>query len=287
MPDKSGKNVDDALREEALQALRTFEHILEIMPDDQGTLEAVIMAAGQCGETEKARNARMHLVEVLTAAGQSELAKEHLDALRADEDPRARSWVAALDMSAARAGATGKREAIVIPAEVSPAATPEKKAPLKADISGEIDLAWKLLEAGEITQEDYATLVKDITEMSAGPESHAVSLLHALESSHHKRLESILAYISQASRAPFVSLACFSMRADLLPFLGNEFIVARGALVYEIMGKELLVGLLNPLNATTRDAVTKLTGRTCHFYTVRASEFEEAHKRLRESAANP
>jgi hypothetical protein len=42
--------------------------------------------------------------------------------------------------------------------------------------------------------------------------------------------------------------------------------------------------VLNPFDAGLRALIERETGRTCHFYLVRASEFEEALKRLREVA---
>lgn len=279
MADKTKPSSEDTLREEARQALRTFEHILEIMPDDQGTLEAVIMAAEQCGEAEKALNNRMHLVEVLLAHGDAGSASDHITALRSSDDPRARSWLAAHDLKE-----RGMANMEVVAASREPLKTPAAGASrIETDISGEIDLAWKLLEHEYVSQEEYAALVKDLTEVSSANRDETVSVLHALESSHHKNLEQILMFVSQSSRTPYISLACFTVRAELLPFLRDDFIAHRGALVFEMMGRELLVGVLNPFNTGLRAAVEKEAGRPCHFYLVRASEFEEARKRLRET----
>ena len=289
MLDKSSSTPEDALREDARQALETFEHILEIMPDDQGTLEAVIMAAEQCGERGKAMNARMRLVEVLDGLNEHALAEEHLQVVRTSEDPNVQAWLTGRDANRPTAVASTVTPPVeqIASAETAPPpkiAPAPKKIPVKTDISSEIDLAWKLMEAEKISQEEYASLVKDLTEMSSAPRLDTVSVLHALEAGHHKNLESIIAHISQAARAPYVSLACFTMRSELLPFLPEEFIVARGALVFEVMGKELLVALLNPLNPATKSEAEKLSGRKCHFYLTRASDFEEAHKRLKSAA---
>lgn len=281
MLDKSKTSPEDALREEARQALATFEHILEIMPDDQGTLEAVIMAAEQCDERDKAMKARMRLVEVLQGLNEHALANEHLEVLRTSEDETILAWLTRHDQKAPSAPAP---ETIVAREKVIPEKAPAKSATVKPDISGEIDLAWKLMEAEKISQEDYAALVKDLTEMSASPGKDTVSVLHALEAGHHKNLEPVLAHLSQAARTPYLSLACFTMRSELLPYLPEGFIVARGAIVFEVMGNELLVALLNPLNMATREETQRISGRTCHFYLTRASEFDAARHRLKEAA---
>lgn len=281
MPDKNPQASHDQDREQAVQALRTFEHILEIMPDDPGTLEAVIMAAEQCGEVEKALGHRMRLAELMLEQGDLDGAQPHLDILRAAQDPRARSWIAAHDMNARGAAGTLTGEPEVILGE--PVKTPH----FAVDISAEIDLAWKIMEQELITQEEYASLVRDLTEMSAGKQTATVSLLHALEGSHHKGLENILAWMAQAARTPYISLACYAMRQELRKILPDDFIVHHGALAFDTMGRELLVAMLNPFNEGLRALVQKTAGRTCHFYLARASEFEEAHKRLRDLAEEP
>lgn len=279
MAEKSKPGADPQEHEQALQALRTFESILEIMPDDHGTLEAVIIAANQCGEYEKARNCRIHLAELLLAEGDVDSAESHIQILRTDEDPQARSWIAAYDLKTSAASSLELGEADE--EDHARAYAVAETGQLEMNISDEIDLAWKILEQGHLTQEEYNSLVKDLTEMSATKRMETVSVLHALEGSHHKNLESILDWMSQTSHTPCISLACFAMRAELLPLLPEEFIVYRGALPFEIMGRELLVGVLNPFNQKLRTEVANITGRPCHFYLVRASEFEEARKRLR------
>lgn len=281
MADKNKQTSEDQAQDQAMQALRTFEHILEIMPDDQGTLEAVILAAEQCNEHEKALTHRIHLVDVLLAQDDADSAESHIDLLREDEDPRARSWVGAHDLSAR--GAI-KVSPVLDKSVLTPGAAPSSGllSEQAADISGEIELAWKLMEHEQITQEEYASLVRDLTEMSATRRLEAVSLLHVLESSHHKNLDKVIAFIAQSSRTPYISLASFAMRAELQPLLPDDFIMHHGALIFEMMGRELLVAVLNPFNLETRRQVEAKTKRICHYYLARPSEFEEARKRLSE-----
>jgi len=153
-----------------------------------------------------------------------------------------------------------------------------------ANITDEIDLAFRLQEQGLLTDEEYASLVKDLSEMASSKHREPVSVLHALESRHHKNLESILTYIAQTARAPYISLACFAMRAELLPILPEEFIISHGALPFETLGREVLVAVMNPLSPGIKSDIEKKTGQPCHLFLARASEFEEARTRLRESA---
>ena len=264
--------------EDERNALQTFERILEIMPDDRGALEAAIMAAQACEESEIALRHRLHLAEILAAEGDAEALLEHVDALRASPDPRAVAWVESFESGLSFRPASA--------ASASAAASPVSVR-MDFNIADEIDLAWKLYDHREINQEEYAGLVKDLTEMSASHNSGTVSVLHALEAGHHKSQDRILSFLAQEAEetgTPYVSLNCFAMRSELLGILPDAFMVNRGAIVFELLGKERLVAVLNPFNLALRADVQQLCGHPCHFYLSRASEFDAALSRLRQVA---
>ena len=278
MSDEQYAQEHDAKREEALSTLRSFEQILDIMPDDRGTLETVILVAEECGEEATALTYRMRLAEQLAKEGDHEALALLVESLRAHPDPRAQAWIASYDQQAEGGQAA-----------VRPGAGTEHDLHGLAAvyISEEIDLAWKLFEHGEISQEEYASLVHDLTELST-TKHHAetVSLLHTLEATQHKNLENILAYLSRASRTPYIALACFTMRPELAPLLPAEFMRSRGAIVFNTLGRELLVAVLNPFSESLRREVEQLTGKPCHYYLTRSSEFEAALVQVLKSLEN-
>ncbi len=269
---KSGEQEQSG--EDMRHILRTFEQILEIMPNDRSTLQAAEQAAQQCGDVEKALTYRLRLADQLAAEGDEEALAALVEALRVDRDPRARSWVASYDMRT--------RAAQQATADKAPSASPHKAAAV--NISEEIDLAWKLFENGELSQEDYATLVSDLTESSTDNSNETVSVLHVLEATNHQKLDKILAYLAENTRLPYISLACFTPRAELIPILSPDFCRSRGALVFEMLCNEPLVALLNPVSESLRKDVEEQTGRRCHFFLTRASEFENALTQMLQAA---
>ena len=263
--------------EDERNALQTFERILEIMPDDRGALEAAIMAAQACEESDVALRHRLHLAEILVAEGDLEALMEHADVLRASPDPRAAAWVESFESGQAFRPVAAPSDSAASPVSVR----------MDFNIADEIELAWKLYDHREINQEEYAGLVKDLTEMSASHNSGTVSVLHALEAGHHKSQDRILSFLAQEAEetgTPYVSLNCFAMRSELLNLLPDPFMVNRGAIVFELLGKERLVAVLNPFNLALRADVQQLCGHPCHFYLARASEFDAALARLRQVA---
>ncbi len=284
MSDKRPSARDESRQRDERSALQAFEQILEAMPDDRGTLEAAILAAQACGELDTALKHRLHLADILRRSGDAVALREQVEILRGDLDPRAQEWLAAFD-----AGSDGSAAFAEAMAGGEEPPKPSVSVPSAFNISDEIDLAWKLFERQEINQEEYAKLVRDLTEMAASNNRGTVSVLHALGAAHHKGLDRILLYLSQASEeapTPYVSLGGFTMRPELARILPEEFIVNRGAIVFELMGREWLVALLNPLNPSLRRDIQALCGHPCHFYLTQAADFDNALARLRKVASD-
>jgi hypothetical protein len=151
------------------------------------------------------------------------------------------------------------------------------------NMADELAFAWALLEANEMSQEDYASVVQDLTEMSAGNVPATVSLLHVLESRQFKSIGRIMAYAAQRYRAPVISLDSFEFTEEVCKVLPLPWIVQRGAVVFDILDRDVLAVLMNPSNKQTRTDVELMTGRKVHFYMSLPSEFDSAVKRMKDA----
>ncbi|MBL7077882.1 MAG: hypothetical protein ISS31_10460 [Kiritimatiellae bacterium] len=261
------------LEEEVWSAIGAFEQILEAMPDDRASLETLSHAYGQIGDHAKAYEYLLRLGRVLVAEGEQPAALDLLDRLRE---------LSAGDASGA--DLIGKIEAMAaVPPPLTPAA-PIEAAPaavnLTPNISEELAFTWNLLQAGEITQEEYASVVQDLTEMSGSDSSVTVSVLHALEARGYKGLDRVVVYASQDCATPFISLDSVDITEEAGGLLPLEFVVRRGVMVFDFVGAHALAVVMNPYDTGLRREVEKLAGRTCNFYLTSASEFDRAVERI-------
>ena len=55
----------------------------------------------------------------------------------------------------------------------------------------------------------------------------------------------------------------------------------RGAIVFELMGRDALVAILNPYDAELRKEVESITGKECHFYMVAAESYDHCLDTIR------
>jgi len=251
--------------EELRDAIVTFEQILEAIPSDRLALETLSDAYEQLGDHVKALEYYIRLGEVLLEEGDRESAPAVTEKLQS---------IGARDTTAQEVAAALLRLAEPDPEEEEA----KKKAPVKRrkaiDITAELALAWNLVQAGELSQDDYSSVVQDLTESSSKNNDVPVTVLHVLRDRAFKGYEKVMGFLSQNSGLPIIPLAGFEVQKDAISLLPDEIMKQRGALVYELMGKEALVAILNPYDTELREEIEGLTGRTCHYFLVSADEYD-------------
>ena len=66
-----------------------------------------------------------------------------------------------------------------------------------------------------------------------------------------------------------------------------EFMARRGAIAFELMGVDVLVAVLNPLDKDLQKEVSEVVGRRCHFFLVTASDYDTALANVKKALAEP
>lgn len=294
----AAKKEKQDLEAEVWNAITAFEQILEAMPNDRASLEALSHAYEQIGDLTKAKEYFVRLGNVLLDEGDAGAGGDLLGRLRsyAADDAEVAELVAKME---AAGGAPAPAEAgsaveAIEPgvAEVAPdamaaaeAPKPKKKAPQVStafNMAEELAMAWNLMEANELTQEEYASVVQDLTEMSAGDSTATISVLHVLEARGFKHIEKVIAYLAENCTTPFVSLENFDLTWDAAKIVPREFMLRRGAIVFELLGKDALAVVMNPYDKQLRKDVETLADRKCHFYITMPSDFDKACEDARE-----
>ena len=262
---KPDKNSDANVRD----AIMAFEQILEAIPDDRVALEMLAEAHEQAGNKDKAVEYLARLGHAVVAEGDVDAAAVLVGKLRelgAGHSAADRA-IAQLDRllsfqktssSDRKAADTGRRKNV--------------------DIANELSMAWNILQAGGITQEEYSAIVHDLSENSSKNVAVPVSVMHVLHDRNFKTIENIVGFLVKDKEAglPLITLTGFDIQSSSYSLLPIEFMRHRGAIVFEQMGRDLLVAVLNPYDFDLREEVKTTTGRPCHFYLVTASDYDTA-----------
>lgn len=266
----------DGVGDEVWGAIAAFEQILEAMPADTASLAALAHAYGQIGDIAKSVDYMLRLGDTLLSEGEFESALPLVEKLEPHQaDARVQRLIERI-RTLAQPGAAA--------APGAPAIDVDALSSFK--IAEELSLAWTLLESKELSQDEYASVVQDLSEMSAADDDATVSVLHVLEARGAKNLDRILGFLAREGGAPFVSLGGYEFQHTTCMLLPLPFVVHRGAVIFELIGGEGLVAVLNPYDRQLRKDVETLAARNCHFYLALPSEFDQLVGRYRETLAH-
>lgn len=273
----SGANAVDA---EVMAAISAFEQILEAIPNDRASLEALSHAYQQIGDSAKAKDYLIRLGHILLEEDDQAAAADLKASLvdYAEDDPEARELLAKIEKLVPTPEESDTAEETVVQAQTRKASTDTVRTTFS--MAEELSFAWNLMEANELTQEEYASVVQDLTEMSASETMSTVSVLHVLEARGFKNLERILGYLSKQCGTPLISLAMFDFPTEAVSLMPMDFMVRRGALIFELIGNDALAAVMNPYDKQLRKDVEAVTGKHCHFFLTLPKEFDQALEKM-------
>lgn len=250
--------------DELLSAVQAFEQILEVIPNEPLALESLFEAYWRLGNEARSLENLDRLIHVIRSDTNREAATHLLSKLKALGSNSA--GLAQRISQLKEVGSAGKKKEVPPPAATGPRAV--------VDLQPELNLAWKLFQANELTQEDYSNVVQDLTEMSAKKGGVPVTVLHVLSDRAFKGLERILSYMARSMETPLLALSSFELQREECLLLPVDFSRRRAAVVFGTLGQDLLVAVLNPLDLELRREVQALTRRACHFYLVSPADYD-------------
>ncbi|MFO7535521.1 MAG: hypothetical protein R6X19_07555 [Kiritimatiellia bacterium] len=283
VPDKKPPDAES----EVWNAIAAFERILEVMPDDRTSLDTLVHAYIQLGDHTRALEYLLRLAKVVADERDAEAAApllEHLQ-LFAEMDPSIKALIDRLQGLVKGSPASGpEKTAVPAPGVAKSLLT------RKANISDELALAWDLLEAEELTQEQYAEVVQDLTNISSNTlDKGVVSMLHVIDQRGYAHLDRILGIASRKGDVPIINLSNFELNDEAVFLLPVEFMIRQGVLPFDLLGPDVLIVIQNPYDRDLRKQLEQNLGRRCHFFLASPHEFNQAigrvQKKIAEAAA--
>ena len=253
----------------AEESISLYEHLLESSPNDASALEALATAYEQAGNTLRARATLIRLSRVLISKRDRNAAAGIIEKLR----PHAEADFDALE-------ALASLETLVreTPEDAASSAAP-------APAAEQMSLAWDLRSAGLLKDDEYSQIIDDLSVQIAESrvaEEHkaAISVLHAALDRSVPGFDGIVQHLAEKSRRPFLDLNAFEPQAVDLHGVPKSYLRRQGAIVFDEVGGEFLVGILNPVDETLRKDLGHYLGVPCHFYLVAPEAFDKAWEKI-------
>lgn len=260
---------------EIWNAIAYFEKIIEALPNDRLSLATLADAYEKVGDHTRSKQYTLRLAEVICDEGDEDNAEDLL------------SKIKAFDQNDPEVKATVKRLENLKPEKVMAVVMDDQDllSRRSTNIAGEISMAWNLLQANKINQEDYSRIVHDLSENSARSLDVPVSTLHVLHDMNHPGLNEILSFLATSCGTPVICLANFELSPEAAKLLPTEFYTKRGALFFDLMGNDVLTAILNPYDTKLIQDLEDLTGKTCHCFLTTPADFDGALAKLKNTPA--
>ena len=260
------------LDDDVWSAISAFQQILQAIPNDRASLETLAHAFGQIGDHTQAREYVLRLGKVLLEEKDAAAVAEFLPTLRsyAGDDTEATRLLA--DLEAMQQAGSGVAEGD----KGGASETRSRQIRKSFNMAEELSCAWNLMQAGQLNEEEYSNVVQDLSDMSSQESSVTVSVLHVLEGRRYKGLERIVNAMARECSTPYVSLLSFDLQHDAISLLPLDYMVQRGVMVFDFVGKEGLAVVMNPYDKELRRDVEEQVGVNCHFFITLPSEFDMA-----------
>ena len=288
MPIADESRQREDLENQVWNAIAAFEQIVETIPSDRVSLEALSHAYEQVGDLSRAREYLSRLVTVVIDEKDrdaAEMLRERL-AQFAVSYPMARETQVKIEAFLAAGEKEAKEFDLSSATREAELLKKEESERRSAHVASELSFAWTLFQAGELSQEEYAVVAQDLSAISANSTLVTVSVLHTLHDRGSRSLDRILAFAARDSGVPVIPLSLFEVAESTFTLIPRDFMVRRGVMAFEVMGNDVLVVTLNPYNKPLRDKVESMIGRRCHYFMTTPADFDatlERHKR-KESA---
>jgi hypothetical protein len=277
---KDDINQREQIENQVWNAIAAFEQIVETIPNDRVSLEALSHAYEQVGDLARSRDYLVKLVNVVIAENDraaAELLRERLAQHTADPAiQKADEQLESLLTSGKPA-----REFQISPEQVNLEARKiEDTEQRSSHVAAELAFAWTLFEAQQLTQEEYAQIAQDLSEISGSQTPVTLSILHVLHDRANRNIDQILTFSSKDSGAPIIPLALFDVQSYTYEMLPEKFVVRFGAIVFDLMGRDALVAILNPYNKSLRAQIEQQTGKRCHFFLTTPGDFDATLEKM-------
>ena len=259
-------------------SIAMLEQILEVMPQDIEAIKALYNAYAQGGHSDRAFEYLNRLVEVVLGSDEPEAVAFVRQELPRYEDEFPSEVAAQIARLRAQAGSSG-------PGGSGTSASIVGAGDVEIDISEELALAWRLYEEEQLSQDEYSSVIHDLTEVSSKDVDVPVTVLHVLNDRGFTQLSRVMAHMSSKAGVPFVTLSSYDLGEELANVMPMSVSVRDGALPFAFLGEDMMVAVLNPFNGDMLKKVESVSGRRCHAYLVEPADYDAALGKLKELAA--
>ena len=293
----------DLIKEQANELIE----ILEIMPDDVGTLNSLVHTFLELDNLPRAENYAMKLVVALDIAGDADMVQDYIQqyisiapnsemfreliATASGESNQSTSFESQdsaedLEFESTQPGTAG------LPFIKGEPANPTagnsfgieniaRDVDVELDeftleLSAELELADFLKNKGLITEAQAEAAVATLIENRSLEHTFVpLTFLNELSLIQHVNMEKVISFLSKKESIPFIKVKQFNVSEDVRNTIPPLTAKKLGIVVFSSFKDELMMAISNPLNTELKQGLEEVLGKKIHFYLTSPSQITD------------
>ncbi|NLG00774.1 MAG: hypothetical protein GX565_11580 [Lentisphaerae bacterium] len=276
-----------------VEAIAFFEQMLQTMPGDRTSLEFLVVAYEQTGQDEKRRDCLIKLAHTLLNERDYDNAQVIAGYLSAYTDfPPARAAVQKVAAVIQDEILRGQYHSDIsgsggIPGADAPAFAPafqdvglEVHALSRAASAAEMDLVWLWKEREFLPKEICMDVLHVLTDRPVTDVPALISALVLLDEQHPELTDALMERMQRESEMPMIPIELFEVQRAAAAVLAPAYVHVRGVLPFALLGGDVLVAVLNPLNVALQDETAARAARPCHFFMAHPRTWQQAAAKI-------
>ena len=275
------------------EAIAFFEGMLQTMPKDRTALEFLAVAYEQTKQHDKHRDALVRLVDVLLMENDYKNAKaiaarlkvfhDHMPAMLAVERVKAMTEFEDANESPSQAGISSSQKSVFTQKKPTKEWPTDVHSISHTTASAEMDLVWHWHDHEFISKELCMNIMNALTERPITDTPLLLSALAILDEQHPEHTDPVMEKMQRDSNMPAIPLELFEPTPAALQTLPRVFCHVKGVMPFTLMGNDLLVALLNPMNKELQLEIQDRSGRVCHFFLTRPQSWQMVFDKISSS----
>lgn len=265
-----------------LESAKIYEQVLEKMPGDAFSIEALIDIYSKMGDDEKVTVLRGNLEKI----EKGEKIKPVTNSIKS----RTSSYSISVNTNrmANRQVSLKSRPAVSDPVPPSwrrknqeldqikmTKALADLVFTLQYSLKSQVDLMVRLYDVELLTKNQYSKIVYQLSEhkFPRNPPKPKM-VVHMLEECSGIEMEKVQYFLSRKSNLPYIDISILPFTLKLYELLPETLMYNHGVVIFKKIGSAYCIAVLNPLNTELMQKTAELLGTNVHFFITSAEEFD-------------
>lgn len=262
-----------------VQAIASFEAILEMFPEDVSALESLVGAYQATGQTDKAVEKSLQLADLMAQEGNWRRVKTITQSVLDKDGDNTRARIL---FDTACDSLVGQASVEEVPAAAAaPRPTAAAGGALEFDINIELELAWFLLNNEIITQEQYESAISGLTNSRTKAQAGtSLSLLQELANIERVNIDRVIGALSAQTETPYIDVTRVEIQPEVAELVPLEAARGLGVLPFGRLRNDVMVAVLNPVSTGLRKKLASFLQQQVHIFLTGPEQLHSAVDKL-------